>query len=147
MGATAFRTNRLEAVLEAVVGSTTLNTVVEHHIAIERLHSSMAALPAVIRRLIVKPAPRAGSNRVPAIAPVPEQEAIVPEVEAHHRVQAIVPAAEQAAGSVVEVHHRAPAIVPAEEQEAEVGVDQVLHRVLHREEAAEAAALVEDPAV
>jgi hypothetical protein len=146
-----FRPNQLEAVLEAVTvaGSTTLSIAAEHPTAIELLHSSTAAAPGVIRWLIVKAAPvsketghkpaivramvhRAGSNRVPAIAPAAEQAAaIVSGVEVHPRVPVIVLAAEQVAELEIEAHHR------------------VFHRVLPREAegGAAAEALVEDPAV
>jgi hypothetical protein len=148
MGVIVFRPSQLEAALEAVTaaGNTTHSIGVVHRTAIEQPHSSTEGLPAVIRRLIVKPASanretgrskpivramvhRVGSSQVPAIAPAAAEVVIVSGAEVHHRVPAIAPAAEQELE--IEAHHRA------------------FHRVRPREVAVEeeAEALVGDPAV
>ena len=113
-----FRTNQLEAVLEAVTaaGNTTLSIGVEHRMAIERLHSSTVAAPVVIPRLIVRQASAQQGNRAQAgnrpsdgaIAWAAtkcqqsrqwrRQAAIVSGVEVDHRVPAIALAAEQERG-------------------------------------------------
>ena len=138
-----FRTNRLEVVLEAVVGNTILNTGVEHRMVIERLHSSMVAARAV--RAVKQAADRAFPNKGTEhrLATV---RAMLDRV-ANNQAPAIAPVAEQEEGaidSVVEVHHLAPAIALA----AGLGIE-AHHLALPREAVvvAEEEALVGDPAV